>query len=171
MSRFIDFLSLGYGTEILPNIHITELDTIQELYHQLSIPLYTHIYPVTFYGYTIPPPKDSIFYAIMINDKEKIHTMLRTNKDINIKYKYKAYDTVENKLIPSHKKKYVVWNNITPLEMAILMENKEMVDILRSYNRTCDGSRNTIHGNHSIHLARLYHKHDIITQLQTHINV
>ena len=91
MNRFIDFLSLGNGTELLPHIQITELDTVKELYHQLSLSIDTDPYPVTFYGYTIPPPKDSIFYAIMINDTEKIHTMLRTNKDINIKYKYKTH--------------------------------------------------------------------------------
>ena len=168
--RIIDFLSLGKGAELLPFINISEIESIREFSNSVHIELDTTTYQVSFYGFTNPPEQNSVFDSIFKHDTEKMHLLLQTNQDRYVRNIYKKFpnesNVPTNRIQNSAKLTYysLLWNGLNPLEVAYLMENKEMISILQSYQRTIAHvikPFSTIYGEMFNTLAEKYRKNEL----------
>lgn len=168
--RIDDFVAIRNGELLLPNISIIESRAIKDMFDVLDTNA------VTFYGITETPSVDSPFYCLFSNDIETLRFHLVNENDICKNAWNCDRSTWMQTWLPkstgieeSPRFSNLLWNNLTMLEVAQLLENKDAVELLLTFQRRTwwyKNSRNTSYKGAGMCLAKRFGKADIVDRLK-----
>jgi len=137
-NRLDNIVAIQGGQLLLDYISIIEKEAVEEVCD-------LDTYSVTFYGITEPPKIDTPFFSLFTNDMDGLRFHLEAENDMTKKvWNIIVWATIRNPFYyrgegdmsydyPSFTN--IMWNGLTLLETAILLNNEEAITLLLLYQR------------------------------------
>jgi len=175
LNRFDDLASIRGGEILLQCISLVEKSAVEEINNTLD----TVSYPVTFFGITELPCSKTAFYCLFTNDMETLKYHLDVERDIEkVAWNGDRWDRAfvecyhrNNKHSRIEEHPYftnMLWNRLTLLEVAILLNHEEAIQLLLKYQRRMwhkKENRKTSYLATGLALAKQFGRIDLVDRL------
>ena len=133
----IDVLVIGNGSVFFSFLNCTDLDELRQTskeIHKICIKSSNY---VLFYG--LPLPKNGIFYDLFYRKYDMLENKLKKNEDFYIISRYRSLhpDPGPKTHMSKGDVKYnYMWNDMVPLEIAFMLKDKHLIQLLTYYKRS-----------------------------------
>ena len=144
--------------DLLSFFHQPDVPILSSISEEMRKAVDKHSSSITFYGLALPS-SESIFFTIFTNDVTQLDNRLESKEDMT---------NCSHGTSLKSKTKYMTWEKLTLMEVAMMMRNERAIEILQRHERTIAlevHPYQSFYGSVSLQLTKDYEEEDIYHSL------